>query len=182
MTSKPTCIITGTDAARLRFELYFSTCASTEVTRFPTILPTNTLNPRKTPQYLLKRANTRRTSNPLQHKGLEVLPRYEWVQRKSIYGFLVRMRSAVRIRPAAPKRKPPGRVVFCFGKLRCGVEVYPRRGKSVHQLQQFPPKSKGLGGFCYSRPAGKSCGGRRFMLYIKVCLRIQPEESEGLAS
>ena len=33
-----------------------------------------------------------------------------------------------------------------------------------------------------SRPAGKSCGGRRFMLYIKVCLRIQPEESEGLAS
>ena len=45
------------------------------------------------------------------------------------------MRSAVRIRPAAPKRKPPGRVVFCFGKLRCGVEVYPRRGKSAQQLQ-----------------------------------------------
>lgn len=80
------------------------------------------------------------------------------------------------------KRKPPGRVVFCFGKLRCGVEVYPRRRKSAQQLQHFPPKSKDLGGFCYSRPAGKSCGGRRFMLYIKMCLRIQPEESEGLAS
>ena len=62
---------------------------------------------------------------------------------------LVRMRSAVRIRPAAPERKPPDRVVFCFGKLRCGVEVYPRRGKSAQQLQQFPPKSKCLGGFCY---------------------------------
>ena len=62
---------------------------------------------------------------------------------------MVRMRSAVRIRPAAPKRKPPGRVVFCFGKLRCGVEVYPRRGKSAQQLQHFPPKSKGFGGFCY---------------------------------
>ena len=62
---------------------------------------------------------------------------------------LVRMRSAVRIRPAAPKRKPPGRVVFCFGKLRCGVEVYPRRGKSAQQLQQFPPKSKGFGWFFY---------------------------------
>ena len=68
--------------------------------------------------------------------------------RRAFY-HLVRMRSAVRIRPAAPKRKPPGRVVFCFGKLRCGVEVYPRRGKSAQQLQQFPPKSKGLGGFCY---------------------------------
>ena len=101
--------------------------------------------------------------------------------RRAFY-HLVRMRSAVRIRPAAPKRKPPGRVVFCFGKLRCGVEVYPRRGKSSQQLQKFPPKPKGLGGFCYSRPAGKSCGGRRFMLYIKMCLRIQPEESEGLAS
>ena len=68
--------------------------------------------------------------------------------RRAFY-HLVRMRSAVRIRPAAPKRKPPGRVVFCFGKLRCGVEVYPRRGKSAQQLQQFPPKSKCFGGFCY---------------------------------
>ena len=68
--------------------------------------------------------------------------------RRAFY-HLVRMRSAVRIRPAAPKRKPPGRVVFCFGKLRCGVEVYPRRGKSSQQLQKFPPKLKCLGGFCY---------------------------------
>lgn len=36
------------------------------------------------------------------------------------------------------ERKPPGRVVFCFGKLRCGVEVYPRRGKSAQQLQKIP--------------------------------------------
>ena len=134
------------------------------------------------------------------------------------------MRSAVRIRPAAPERKPPYRVVFCFGKLRCGVEVYPRRGKSAQQLQNFRLNGKVLADFvmflqlfaCFcnlekrpryqktafyqltdqlfdrrkarnplqrnSRPAGKSCGGRRFMLYIKVCLRIQPEESEGLAS
>ena len=149
---------------------------------FPTIFPTNAPNLRKTSRYILKRINTRRSPNPLQHRGLGDLTWHEWVRRKSSHGFLVRMRSAVRIRPAAPKRKPPGRVVFCFGKLRCGVEVYPRRGKSAQQLQQFPPKSKGLGGFCYSRPAGKSCGGRRFMLYIKMCLRIQPEESEGLAS
>ena len=115
----------------------------------PTILPTNTLNLHKTPRYVIKRTKTSRTSNPLQHKGLEVLSRHEWVRRKSSHGFLVRMRSAVRIRPAAPKRKPPGRVVFCFGKLRCEVEVYPRRGKSAQQLQQFPPKSKDLGGFCY---------------------------------
>ena len=46
----------------------------------------------------------------MQHKGLEVLSRYEWVQRKSIHGFLVRMRSAVRIRPAAPKSIEN----FCF--------------------------------------------------------------------
>ena len=116
---------------------------------FPTILPTNRLNPRKTPRYVIKRTKTRRTSNPLQHKGLEVLSRHEWVRHKSSHGFLVRMRSAVRIRPAAPERKPPDRVVFCFGKLRCGVEVYPRRGKSAQQLQQFPPKSKGFGGFFY---------------------------------
>ena len=79
-----------------------------------------------------------RASNPLQRKGLEVLSRHELVRRKSSHGFLVRMRSAVRIRPAAPKRKPPGRVVFCFGKLRCGVEVYPRRGKSAQQLHANP--------------------------------------------
>ena len=149
---------------------------------FPTILPTNAPNLRKTSRYILKHINTRRPLNPLQHKGLRGLTWHEWVHHKSIHSFLVRMRSAVRIRPAAPKRKPPGRVVFCFGKLRCGVEVYPRRGKSAQQLQKFPPKPKGLGGFCYSRPAGKSCGGWRFMLYIKMCLRIQPEESEGLAS
>ena len=71
---------------------------------FPTILPTNAPNLRKTSRYILKHINTRRPLNPLQHKGLEVFPRYEWVQRKSIHGFLVRMRSAVRIRPAAPHK------------------------------------------------------------------------------
>ena len=87
---------------------------------FPTILPTNTLNPRKAPRYVIKRTKTRRTSNPLQHKGLEVLSRHEWVRHKSSHGFLVRMRSAVRIRPAAPRYKetPPCRVVFLFSLKR----------------------------------------------------------------
>ena len=87
---------------------------------FPTIFPTNTLNPRKVPRYVIKRTKTRRTSNPLQHKGLEVLSRHEWVRRKSSHGFLVRMRSAVRIRPAAPRYKetPPCRVVFLFSLKR----------------------------------------------------------------
>ena len=92
---------------------------------FPTIFPTNTLNPRKAPRYVIKHTKTSRTSKPLQHKGLEVLSRHEWVRRKSSHGFLVRMRSAVRIRPAAPRYKetPPCRVVFfslkrmpCFGR------------------------------------------------------------------
>ena len=105
---------------------------------FPTILPTNAPNLRKTSRYILKHINTRISPNPLQHRGLGDLTWHEWVHHKRIHGFLVRMRSAVRIRPAAPKRKPPGRVVFCFGKLRCGVEVYPRRGKSAQQLHTNP--------------------------------------------
>lgn len=32
---------------------------------FPTIFPTNALNPRKTPRYVIKRTKTRRISNPL---------------------------------------------------------------------------------------------------------------------
>ena len=76
---------------------------SSDAGRFPTVLPTNTLNPRKTPRYEIQRANTRKSSNPLHQKGLEDFPWYEWAHRKSIHGFLVRMRSAVRIRPAAPK-------------------------------------------------------------------------------
>ena len=70
---------------------------------FPTIFPTNAPNLRKTSRYILKRINTRRSPNPLQHRGLGDLTWHEWVRRKSSHGFLVRMRSAVRIRPAAPK-------------------------------------------------------------------------------
>ena len=70
---------------------------------FPTILPTNAPNLRKTSRYILKHINTRRSPNPLQHRGLGDLTWHEWVHRKRIHGFLVRMRSAVRIRPAAPK-------------------------------------------------------------------------------
>ena len=70
---------------------------------FPTILPTNAPNLRKTSRYILKHINTRRPLNPLQHKGSRGLTWHEWVRHKRIHGFLVRMRSAVRIRPAAPK-------------------------------------------------------------------------------
>ncbi len=70
---------------------------------FPTILPTNAPNLRKTSRYILKHINTRRSPNPLQYRGLGDLTWHEWVHRKRIHGFLVRMRSAVRIRPAAPK-------------------------------------------------------------------------------
>ena len=69
---------------------------------FPTIFPTNAPNLRKTSRYILKHINTRRSPNPLQHRGLGDLTWHEWVHRKRIHGFLVRMRSAVRIRPAAP--------------------------------------------------------------------------------
>ena len=70
---------------------------------FPTIFPTNAPNLRKTSRYILKHINTRRSPNPLQHRGLGDLTWHEWVHRKRIHGFLVRMRSAVRIRTAAPK-------------------------------------------------------------------------------
>ena len=73
---------------------------------FPTILPTNAPNLRKTSRYILKHINTRRSPNPLQHRGLGDLTWHEWVHRKRIHGFLVRMRSAVRIRPAAPTKTP----------------------------------------------------------------------------
>ena len=70
---------------------------------FPTILPTNRLNPHNPNWYPVKLLNSKKPSNPLQHKKLEDLYWHEWARHKSIHGFLVRMRSAVRIRPAAPK-------------------------------------------------------------------------------
>ena len=70
----------------------------------PTIPPTDAPNLRKTSRYILKRINMRRSPNPLQHKGLGDLTWHEWVRRKRIHDFLVRMRSAVRIRPAAPHK------------------------------------------------------------------------------
>ena len=70
---------------------------------FPTILPTNRLNPHNPNWYPVKLLNSKKPSNPLQHKKLEDLYWHEWARHKSIHGFLVRMRSAVQIRPAAPK-------------------------------------------------------------------------------
>ena len=91
---------------------------------FPTILPTNAPNLRKTSRYILKHINTRRSPNPLQHRGLGDLTWHEWVHRKRIHGFLVRMRSAVRIRPAAPKRScflsKTGPFLYFFANLICG--------------------------------------------------------------
>ena len=99
---------------------------------FPTILPTNAPNLRKTSRYILKQINTRRTSNPLQHKGSRGLTWHEWVRHKRIHGFLVRMRSAVRIRPAAPKSIESFgfRCFFCCKNALSGV------GQNVeHQAQ-----------------------------------------------
>ena len=90
---------------------------------FPTILPTNAPNLRKTSRYILKHINTRRPLNPLQHKGLRGLTWHEWVRHKRIHGFLVRMRSAVRIRPAAPKSIENFRF-RCFFVAKMSKEVW----------------------------------------------------------
>ena len=104
---------------------------------FPTILPTNAPNPRKTSRYILKHINTRISPNPLQHRGLGDLTWHEWVHRKRSHGFLVRMRSAVRIRPAAPKRKPPGRVVFLFWSCVAESKLIPVGGKPPSRSNNF---------------------------------------------
>ena len=54
---------------------------------FPTILPTNAPNLRKTSRYILKQINTRRSPNPLQHRGLGDLTWHEWVHCKRIHAF-----------------------------------------------------------------------------------------------
>ena len=104
---------------------------------FPTIFPTNAPNLRKTSRYILKCINTRRSPNPLQHRGLGDFTWHEWVRRKSSHGFLVRMRSAVRIRPAAPKRRDTHSCVSSFLELHfCRAKAAAREQGNP---QRFPP-------------------------------------------
>ena len=63
-----------------------------------------------------KPSKSKKLSRPLQYKALDGIRGYEWVRPKTPPGRLVRMRSPVRIRAAAPKSlvfewKP---AIFCF--------------------------------------------------------------------
>ena len=77
---------------------------SLDAEHFPKALPTNALNPCGIPWFAPKRTNTRRTSDPLQHKGPEVLLNMDGYTSKAPTAF-EQEGTAVRIRPAAPAFK-----------------------------------------------------------------------------
>ena len=102
---------------------------------FPTNLPTNRLKQMKTLGKRIIWLVKQTPPNPLQCKRFGGMSWHEWVRTKKQEGFLVRMRSAVQIRPAAPEKHLKSSDFGCFSLLfgtissgsNCGSTVCPTR-------------------------------------------------------